>query len=70
MSGPRAQQPQVGVSYRGRVVDIGELDHGTGITVQLDAGRQLTITGMTRDEVRSLREAFAEPVTLTIEARR
>ncbi len=58
------------VVFSGRVVEIGTLDHGVGITLRIEgaADREITVTGMTFDEVRHLRNAFGETVRISIGA--
>jgi hypothetical protein len=59
------------VKFVGRLVDMGDLDHGTGLTVEhQESGQLLTLTGMTREQVREIRGLFGETVRITVEAAR
>lgn len=49
----------------GTIVDMGELEQGCGLAIS-KGGRRTTVLGLSRDDVRTMRMAFAEEVTLTV----
>jgi hypothetical protein len=55
------------ITIEGKLIDVGNLEYGRGFMVEV-AGQDVTVTGLTEEEVKNVARHLGQRLTITVSA--